>query len=453
MSREIKSTPENQNSTFVAPNEGRRSVHDIPLPHEIPPPPDLSQLPNHILHTGTIETLIGQNEDLMSRLKVNIRRNSVLEQQIMEFEKLVNEINKINSSLNSQISLLHEKEKIWKEKSSKVDTQHQTFKAEIEKINSQLKKSEMLASSLRHELTILKNYRRRIQNWVHPRLAQNKDLLAQTQKRLQVRDAEVSDLRARLSEAIVHMQDLEKQFHGDQNRLVEKYEIKQKELEEELAKLKKDLKPMKDKAQRMDEAISLKAEAQNKVVYLERKNRDLHRSYQAERLDLQNQVNKYRQEAKVLAVETLEYDRRLTEVSQDLKDAKEKYAQLQDQIDSQQTLWNDDKKRLEESEKQRQILSQINRELNFQLRDHKTKRQTATGANHVTSTLDTDKMDRIDSLLMELESGFKVSRAPETQSVTNKDLLGEFESIKDENQSATSSDKNSSDPSAPESIS
>jgi len=36
--------------------------------------------------SGTVETLIAHNEDLIARLKVNLRRNALLEQQILGLE-------------------------------------------------------------------------------------------------------------------------------------------------------------------------------------------------------------------------------------------------------------------------------------------------------------------------------------------------------------------------------
>src|SRR4051812_21731739 len=64
----------------------------VPLPTQVPTPPNLSQLPSEVLHSGTVETLIAHNEDLIARLKVNLRRNALLEQQILGLEKQINEL-------------------------------------------------------------------------------------------------------------------------------------------------------------------------------------------------------------------------------------------------------------------------------------------------------------------------------------------------------------------------
>ena len=54
-------------------------VEQIPLPNEVPPPPVVpesqrSQAP------GTFESILSQNQDLMNRLNMALRRNLELEQ-------------------------------------------------------------------------------------------------------------------------------------------------------------------------------------------------------------------------------------------------------------------------------------------------------------------------------------------------------------------------------------
>src|SRR4051812_19023876 len=95
---------------------GNELIPDIALPNEIPPLPNLSDLPAQVLHSGTVETLLGQNEDLFARLKVSFRTNAELERQLMIKEQHELEIKHINSSLLAQIQIYQEKDKAHKQR-------------------------------------------------------------------------------------------------------------------------------------------------------------------------------------------------------------------------------------------------------------------------------------------------------------------------------------------------
>lgn len=117
----------------------------IPLPTEIPPPPRLEQLPHEVLHSATVEMLIQQNEDLSSRLKVNIRRNSSLEQKILELQKQISDLQGKQEILLSQTEIIKEKEKIWSSHKEEKAKQIKTLEKEIELL--ELRYNEMFTTS------------------------------------------------------------------------------------------------------------------------------------------------------------------------------------------------------------------------------------------------------------------------------------------------------------------
>ena len=99
--------------------ENNKIIH-TPIPTAIPSPPPLDSLPFDVLHSATVEMLIQQNDDLTSRLKINIRRNSQLEQKILELEQKVKETSHHRENLELQLDVVLEKEKKWdREKEAK----------------------------------------------------------------------------------------------------------------------------------------------------------------------------------------------------------------------------------------------------------------------------------------------------------------------------------------------
>lgn len=113
----------------------------VPLPSEIPFPPDLSQLPTEVLHAGTVEMLIQQNEDLVSRLRVNLRRTARYEQEIFSLKSNLQEL----ENIKAQNEIFKEKDVIWQNKKKDLEETIDSLKSEISHLN--LKYSELYDST------------------------------------------------------------------------------------------------------------------------------------------------------------------------------------------------------------------------------------------------------------------------------------------------------------------
>lgn len=405
----------------------------VPLPTEIPPPPNLSQLPAHILHSGTVETLIGQNEDLMARLKVNIRRNSVLEQQIMEQDRINQELTLAYNSLVAQFQVLQEKDEMWREKSSTVDARHNALIEQIELMEAKVEAAEERRDELQAGLKFEQAYRRRVRAWVRPYL---NDLRHQTQearqkatfldRQLASREATIGDLRARMNETVTQMQNVTRSANQDQALLVEKYESRMKAAEADAAKARSEFQLYKDKALRLDDAISSQTAAENRIVYLERRNREMESALGGEMREIQEQVAMFRQEAKNLAAEVMTAHEERDLYKAQATDAIASESRIQDQFESLQSVWSEAQKKFEASKLQQDSLNKLNQELSRQLRSDRKAREGGsfeieTVAELTPAPLKVDtkqtaqSLDRIDNLLAALEAGFTKARGSEAQ--------------------------------------
>ena len=326
-----------------------------PLPIEIPKPPDLSSIPYHVLHSGTVETLIGQSEDLMARLKVNVRRNSLLEQQINEQERIASELTRVNATLTSQLQVFQEKDRMFRDKAMRESDQTETLKREIETLRARLTIAEGMRSAVR--------YVRRVRLWVRPLLERLSEDLEREKKARMSREAQVSDLRARLAEVVVHSQGLERQFTRDQTKLIDQYEAAQRKMEAQLEKLMNETRALREKAARMDELNVAKTEIENRVIFLERQN-----------FDLESQMTAFRKEAKTLTLEAAHRDKDLQDRREECERLKDANARLQDQFESLQAVWADSQKRLEASKLQQETLNRLNQELSRQLKAQRIAR-------------------------------------------------------------------------------
>jgi chromosome segregation ATPase len=235
-------------------------------PDELPPPPDLTGLPPQILHSGTVETLIGQNDDLMARLKFNIRRNAMLEQQILEQERVNSDLVRSNAAVSAQLQILEEKDLLLREKTSRAEGAQSSLQAEIEFLRTQVKGFEERNSQLK----LAARYVNRIRRWVTPMIDRLKIQLADSKKQLLKREATISDLRLRLSDSTAQIQANERQAAKDQGALVDRYEGQLHQITQELDRLRTESKLARDKAAHLDRVVAEFASQSNHVVFLER---------------------------------------------------------------------------------------------------------------------------------------------------------------------------------------
>ncbi|MEK7357595.1 MAG: hypothetical protein AAB250_14175 [Bdellovibrionota bacterium] len=401
----------------------------VPLPTEIPPPPNLSQLPAHILHSGTVETLIGQNEDLMVRLKVNIRRNGVLEQRILQQEQILEEIQAINASLVAQVQILQEKERLLRDRASGFDVRSDDMQSEILLLKTKLEAAEERRDELHAGLDFEMAFRRRVRKWVRPYINELRGQTEFLDSQLNSREAALSDLRSRFEETIHQLQTLHRRHTEEKTQLVEQYEKRQEAIKAELAKANTEVKYLREKATRLDETLSAKSQTDNQNIYLERKIKDLESSLGGELKTFQEQAASFRKEAKALAVELATTCAELNEIRKERDEASAEKARVQDQFESLQAVWTETQKKMEASRLQQDALNKLNQELSRQLKEErKRKALSAADAVSVEPTLaagpvptpppvpataastTNQKLDRIENLLAEIESGFPIGR-------------------------------------------
>lgn len=415
-------------------NDDDQTSVPVPLPTEVPPPPNLSQLPAHILHSGTVETLIGQNEDLMVRLKVNIRRNGVLEQRILQQEQILEEIKQINASLVAQVQVLQEKERLLRDRASGFDARHEEMQDEILLLKTKLEAAEERRDELHAGLEFESAYRRRVRKWVRPYINELRGQTEFLDQQLNSREAALGDLRARFQDTIVQLQGIHRKHTEERTQLIEQYEARQKALQADFDKAQTELKFLREKSTRMDEAMAAKAATENKNVFLERRLKDLEASLGAELKTFQEQASSFRIEAKNLAAELASTCQDLNVMRKERDEVRAENARLQDQFESLQSVWAETQKKLEASRLQQDALNKLNQELSRQLKEER-KRKASAVAGVATepapeaeiapaSKATNQKLEKIETLLAEIESGFQLGRLDMIESETrpaNKD--------------------------------
>lgn len=122
-----------------------QDVTRIPVPSEVPMAVDTSLIPKEVLRTGAVESLISQNEDLMARIKVLIRRQSNLENQLAESEKIKIASLHRYEVINDQLAVYKEKDSSSSEKLKSINEENQKMKRQIEMLEFRM--TELYTSS------------------------------------------------------------------------------------------------------------------------------------------------------------------------------------------------------------------------------------------------------------------------------------------------------------------
>ncbi len=107
-------------------------VSQIPLPDQQPQPIDLNQFPFEILQSQAVSALVSQNEDLMARLSINLKRQAEMESRLLQEAQKFRESNRKLGLLNDQILIL-------KEKNRTVAGKHEDYISKIVELERQVK--------------------------------------------------------------------------------------------------------------------------------------------------------------------------------------------------------------------------------------------------------------------------------------------------------------------------
>lgn len=117
------------------------AVKNIPLPNQLPKGMDFSEVPQPTLKSSTLESVISQNEDLMARLSMSLRKTNQLEERCAVLEK-------DNNSYGAKFETLREQVLLLKEKDSISSSRHRELAEEATVSQSQLKRLEKIYAEL-----------------------------------------------------------------------------------------------------------------------------------------------------------------------------------------------------------------------------------------------------------------------------------------------------------------
>jgi len=354
-------------------NEPQKMV-EIPLPNSVPIAKDLSHLPKEILKSSTVENLISQNEDLMARLKVSMRRLSLLENENQKLLEGISKVRQSESARADQFLLLKEKDKVWKQKFDDLDAK---YRAQFESLNSFQKK--LQAASV--EIARHTKYHERIKNQVKPYISQLKEFskaqeikIKELDRYSSTKDAQIRDLRHQIIEVTKNsrfqVETTEKKTH----EMVQFYEDQLVSLKSELVALKKLQEELEMRTTKLNSALERQDSLENEVVTLRRSKDDLKERLECELEKQRDRINDLSKQNQKLGVEHADLQIRVIEDQSKIDLLGKENFQLKEQMESLRYMWAQKNEEHERLKSAAAALERLNMELSQKLNDTRSKK-------------------------------------------------------------------------------
>lgn len=345
------------------------SVGQIPLPDEMPRSQDFSHLPKDILKSSTVENLISQNEDLMARLKVSLRRLSILE---LENQKLSDETNRARlsqSSVTDQILIWKEKDAIWKQK---VDQLEKEKEIHVEKARALSEKVKTMTS----ELTRHVKYHERIKTQVKPYISELKEYsrtqelkVQQLESQTEAREALLRDLRHQIIEVSKNSRYQVEASEKKAQEMVQYYESQIETLTKQLTQLQAVQEDLELKSLKLHTALERQDTLENEIVTLRRSKDDLKTRLEKDLAKQSERMSELTRQNQKLGVEHADLQVRVVEDQERIQKLERDNFQLQEQLESLRYMWSAKNEEHEKLKVAAAALERLNLELSQKLNE------------------------------------------------------------------------------------
>ncbi|MFM6929573.1 MAG: hypothetical protein ACKOX6_13980 [Bdellovibrio sp.] len=349
--------------------QSTQPVGQIPLPDELPKRADYSHLPKEILKSSTVENLISQNEDLMARLKVSLRRLSLLENENQRLSEETNKARLAQSSITDQILVWREKDNMWKHK---VDQLERAKEVQGEKLRALTEKAQAMNSELiRHQ-----KYHDRIKTQVKPYITQLKEYsrtqdsrIHEIENSLNHKEALLRDLRHQIIEVTKNSRFQVEASEKKAQEMVQFYEDQIQSMSKELKVLHQAQEDLEVKTLKLHTALERQDSLENELVVLRRSKEELRDRLEQEISKQQERMSELSRQNQKLGVEHADLQIRVVEDQECIQKLEKENRQYFEQLESLRFMWNSKNEENEKLKAAASALERLNLELSQKLNE------------------------------------------------------------------------------------
>ena len=318
-------------------------------------------------YSGAMESLISHNEDLMSRLKVVLRRVSALEEQLNQSEKIEKKRSFHYKNLKDQVLVLKEKEKRLRNRKEISESHFHSLNEKVRML--EVEYARLYTSSQKKKITFMNTINDLSRQVM--RLKKGRSKLSTVahvlRKSFQNSQDEVSNLKERINIIQTKLTDSTNYIQEQAQKFKESQTRNEDEQQRELNALNKELTEAKKRANQFNEAYDENVRIQNQLIFLRRKRDDSRNEFNIEISKAQKSLAHYRSQAKSQALTIKNYSSEVEETNNLIAELKEERDNLKDQFESVQCLWKDNQENLEKQFQKNEALQKLNQQISTQL--------------------------------------------------------------------------------------
>ncbi len=346
------------------------SVQNFPLSHlEFTKDFSRSELSKDVLKSATLETLLSQHEETLNRLKVSLRRQSRLEDEIEQSRLQI-------ESLKGQLAEREDYKAVEQEK-------HQLFAQrilELQEINDQLS---ALSKQQMEQIELLQSdkarndkYHDKIKNQVRPYIEQLKAFSEQIQQKnknlenqLNIKTVQINELKTQIDSLAENLQ-IQSVAQAQQNsELIQSYEAELEFKSSVIADLQNKITELTNQNKKLMQAFDRQVEVENQLIETQRLFETQKKNFEDEILRLQNSNNELNRNFVRSELERTDYHQRLLVDSAEIDDLKKKNLELQNQLESLRYMWNAKNEEAEKYKKSLESLEKLNIDLSTKIQE------------------------------------------------------------------------------------
>lgn len=336
--------------------ETDEQVANVPIPNQMPIGLDLSKLPEVALRSSAVETLLGQNADLMARLGVALRKGGVLETRVTELQTENLHLRHRSETIKDQLLVLQEKERLLTERAAQVGAEAQAMQGRISALERRYADVYTHSQQQGRELRRLQNYRFRMKTVaenLRKQAARVFSVLTDTNEKKQT-------VGAALELAEQELQAIRSDNADAQLQLVNRYEG-------EITHLRTEMELLRRRAADRDMLYEAKVRIENQLIFEERQARQYRDDTQAEMQAIKEENLDLREQLKTRLIEIDRFEREVTVAIEKLEISETQDKDKTDQILSLQLLWKDKQAETERLEEKNRSLQKLNQQLSVSL--------------------------------------------------------------------------------------
>ncbi len=335
----------------------------IPTPDQIPETSLRSLIPEeHTLHSS-VEAALAQNEDLMARLKVTLRRLTNTENENIELKKAMN-------SLSRRVNAIDDDKAISKERESSLLEQIKAFEIRVLAQKSQGK--EIL--DLKEKLARSKKYQEKIRTHVKPFVQNLKNyadsLVREVQElhaELSRRESDVSELEEKCFNFEAELTGIHESHAVQLRRLTENFEKTREHSSSELQNALHEVHRLQGRAVQYDQMRAKEDELENTLISVRRERELTIGELRAREQDLLKELGLSKIQIIDLQTTKSSLLEKMDVATQERARMESQIQSLQEQMSSVRFMWSTQTEEMDKLRASQISLERLNSELSRQL--------------------------------------------------------------------------------------